>query len=216
MYILHIWTGGLLKMTIKYITGNNQLDAIPNILHIGCGSDIMGSVVNIDSTIPQWVKDELVCLPINCVIFEGEITGPQDLPKKHFKRVEAHMVLEHIHPDLIPNLLYCLCNFLQDNGVLVATVPNFAHLAKQIVYLNDSGQTTSITQINSFRELTNEFLCPNMCGMEGHQSIWIEKFANLWLKAEGFELVEWKESDNKMHVTFKAVKRGGDHASSLC
>lgn len=196
---------------LKLIARNTGL--LPDILHLGCGSDIMENAVNIDTNIN--FSSYLTETKSNVVIYEGDINGPQDLPKKHFSRVEAHMVLEHIHQDLIPNLLYCLCNFLQDNGVLVATVPNFGYLAERIHRASDWSCVPNVISLQSFREAVNEFLCPNMCGMVGHQSVWVKAVATMWLNAEGFALVDWAESENKMHVTFRAVKIGGDHVSPV-
>lgn len=188
---------------------------MPDVLHVGCGSDIMENAVNVDSKLPGFVGLTGWYPPKNVMVLEGDITSPQDLPKKHFKRIEAHMMLEHVHPDLIPNLLYCFCNFLQDNGALVATVPNFAELAARVIRAADWNSVPNMQSLASFREATNEFLCPTMGAMVGHQSIWVRSVAEVWLNAEGLALVDWQESKNKMHVTFKAVKKGGDHASAI-
>lgn len=187
---------------------------LPDVLHLGCGSCILSDAVNVDTNISMDIKKGRIKIPANSWVYEGEIIGPQDFPKKHFKRIEACMVLEHIHPDLIPNLLYCLCNFLQDNGVLIATVPNFSHITSCISNLSNKNEW-AIKDHAFFRELNNELMCPNMCGMGGHQSVWIQSVAKRWLNAEGFMLAEWKPSANLMHVTFKAVKLGGDHASAI-
>jgi hypothetical protein len=193
------------------VSDNCEGDFVPDIIHLGCGSYFMRGAMNIDTSINR--KGFMVC-PKKSMVYQGEITSPQDLPKKHFKRVEAHMVFEHIHPDLIPNLLYCLCNFLQDNGAIVATVPNFMHLSNRLVQLYYK-KNWRHKHFEEMREINNEFLCPNMCGMTGHQSIWTIDTATMWLNAEGFELVSWTPSDNKMHIHFEAIKRGGDHVSRI-
>lgn len=196
---------------LKIMTENCDADFVPDILNLGCGTDYKEYAINID----RHINDSNVMLvPSNAIIMEGEITSPQDLPKKHFKRIEAQMMLEHVHPALVPNLLYCLSNFLQDNGALIATVPNFIYLSYRIMELY-SVKVWKRKHIEEMQEINNEFLCPNMGNIGNHQSIWMKQTAKIWLNAEGLSLVDWVVSKNLMHVSFKAVKLGGDHCSPL-
>lgn len=159
---------------------------MPPNLNLGCGTKLLPDFVNLDTHIPSSAINSTVYN--QCWVFQGEIESPHDFPKDHFKYILADMVFEHIHPDKIPNLLYCLFEFLQPEGKLKIIVPNFRSIAHMYVNTCDE-QSFDLPKLRLLREITNQLLDPTFesgGSARGHQSLWTPEIAHFWLKNEGY------------------------------
>jgi len=175
----------------------------PTKLNFGCGTNILPCFWNVDIHIEKHLLD--VALD-GTWVSEGFVKSPHDFPRNHFNTILAEMCLEHIHQDLIPNILFSFYHSLAEDGGLEIIVPNFYKLAKSLVELeeNDSG----LIYVDGMRNVTNEFLDPSMDDIgfaRGHQSIWTKKSAYRWLHNEGFINMGFTEIDN-WHVKITAIK----------
>ncbi len=183
---------------------------LPTKLNLGCGKKFLQDYVNVDTNIGKLMDKD-------CWIFEGEIKSPQDLPSNWFEYISAEMVMEHIHPDLIPNLLYCLYNMMSTEGKLEIIVPNFLTLSKTLVINETKSPSLSFNEFKIIREINNEMLMPYMgeeLGM-AHQSIWTPKMAKYWLNSEGFDIKSIKEFGyNNFHLKIIATKSEGNNYAS--
>jgi len=179
-------------------------------LNFGCGSDIKEGWCNVDAHIDQdfdysHLKDTW--------ILEGKIVSPHALPSNHFESIDAIMVMEHLHYDLIPNTLFCLYRFLKDNGTLKIIVPNFLKLAKDLIQ-NEAVPKGSLEYVDNIRNINNEFLDPtfeDMGFIRGHQSIWTPRLAERWLRNEGYRVHSWAPFGvEDYHLKIIAIKPEGN------
>lgn len=188
---------------------------MPKVINLGCGSELKEDQVNIDVHIPDSVR--YYSNIKNCWIFQGEILSPHELPKNYFKTINATMVMEHVHLDNIPNLLYCLYEFLQPNGKLYIKVPNFKQAAKMYMDSCDLG-SFDMSKLTLLREITYQLLDPTLDSNEGgrgHQSLWTPELAYFWLSNEGFNPINIKPLGNwVMDIT--AVKPSTNPFSISC
>lgn len=184
----------------------------PKRMNLGCGKKMLNDCINIDTGFDDMVDKE-------CWVFDGIITCPQDLPSNWFDYIFAEMVMEHVHPDGIPNLLYCLQNMAAPGGRLVIIVPNFFELAKELICTEDSD--LNIFDLKRIREINNEMLMPYMGDKPGmaHQSIWTMKMAKYWLENEGWKIDEdhcTSFGSFNQYMRIEAVKPEGNvYASTI-
>lgn len=182
---------------------------MPKKLHFGCGSNFLEGYVNLDSHI----NEDLI--PIDTYVMQGVLTSPQAFPRNWFTEIKAEMVMEHIHPDLIPNLLYCFNNIMEDDGRLYIVVPNFVKLAEELLEAECMGGVFNLAKLKMIREVTNEFLYPNMHKGVSHQSIWTPNMADYWLRAEGFKSFAIRYiGDKEYHMEILALKSKDNPYSS--
>lgn len=174
-------------------------DIIPEKMNFGCGANLLPGYTNVDVHIDQ----SLLQLAINGVfskliaVFEGELLSPSSLPLNYFTSIKAEMVMEHIHVDKLPSVLYSLYCHAAPGGVLHITVPNFDALASLWV-LNRNPKV--------LREITFQLLDPIMGSKyaRGHQSLWTEEFAKDLLMSEGWDnIAVTKEGPSEifLHIT---------------
>lgn len=183
----------------------------PKKMNLGCGKKMLTDCINIDTGFNDMIDEE-------CWVFDGIITCPQDLPSCWFEYIFTEMVMEHVHPDHIPNLLYCLQNMTAPGGRLVIIVPNFLELAKELVEANFDDDL-DILDLKRIREINNEMLMPYMGDKPGmsHQSIWTPKMARYWLGNEGWKIIKIEEfGKNKFYLRIEAIKpKGNPYASAI-
>jgi len=163
-------------------------DALPQQLNFGCGTKIKEGWFNLDAKIDTTYLETLTRDLISTWVVEGLVKSPHALPNNHFKEILAEMVFEHIHPDNIPNTLYCLYHALAPGGILTIIVPNFLRLAKK---LTEIGDLDNLENRNMLRNINNEMLDPtfeDMGFLHGHKSIWVPFMAKHWLTSEGYIL----------------------------
>lgn len=185
----------------------NKLNTpLPTIINFGCGSNPKTGMVNIDFQIPRCVLDTSR-EHLDYWLYEGEVTSPHDLPKEYFETIESTMVMEHVHLDKIPNLLYCLFEFLKPGGKLIIVVPNFLSIARMFVDSCD-GAPLNLQGMTLFREITYQLLDPTFDSTgsaRGHQSLWTPGIAHHWLNNEGFNPIVIKSPD-KWIMNIEATK----------
>lgn len=184
---------------------NKLSGALPTAINFGCGSSPKKGMVNIDYSIPKCIT-EASSIEWNYWLYEGEVTSPHDLPKEHFETIEATMVMEHIHLDKIPNILYCFYEFLKPGGKLIIVVPNFRSIAKMFVDSWD-GTPLNLQNMTLFREITYQLLDPTFesSSGRGHQSLWTPEIAYHWLNNEGFNPITIKPLDRWV-MNIEAIK----------
>lgn len=162
---------------------------MPSGMNLGCGSTLIENSVNIDVKISKWLSHSEAFK--DHWIYEGEIESPHDLPKNHFDTITATMCLEHVHLDKIPNLLYCLYEFLKPGGKLEIVVPNFQAISKKYMDSCDE-ENFNLSKLKLLREVTYQLLDPTLessGNARGHQSLWTPGLAFYWLSSEGFDPV---------------------------
>lgn len=159
------------------------------LLNFGCGSKIKEGWFNVDAFIDKnYDYGELK----DTWIMKGKVLSPHSLPNNYFTEILAEMVMEHIHPDMIPNTLYCLYHSLAPGGKLVIIVPNFFSLCYKLVDIETicaSMDKYDIKYYDTIRNINNEMLDPtfeDVGFLHGHQSIWTTKLAHRWLTNEGY------------------------------
>lgn len=183
-------------------------------LNFGCGSELLDGYLNIDVKIPDNAHEKFSGKTIlGYEAWEMNLVSPQQLPKNHFIEIRAHMVLEHIHYALIPNLLYCFASAAKHNCILNIVVPNFERMAIDLVKLKE--RDFDLGHLQTIQEITNEFLFPNMNNQPGHMSIWTPAIAKYWLNAEGWDIASIHELATLYHLEIKAVYKGGPHVSPI-
>lgn len=188
---------------------------IPRVINLGCGSELKEDQVNIDIYMPDCVQYH--AKDGDYWLFQGELLTPHELPKNYFKAIYATMVLEHVHLDKIPNLLYCLYEFLQPNGKLHIVVPNFRLIAKMFIDSCDENPF-DLKKQSLLREITYQLLDPTLGEIEsarGHQSLWTPESAYCWLSCEGFCPIVITPVD-KWVMEIKATKPSSNPYSIGC
>jgi len=192
-------------MEIVYSNGT-----CPTKLNFGCGSDVREGWFNVDANISQdYDYSDLK----DTWIIEGKVVSPHALPHNHYEHIDAIMVFEHLHPDLIPNTLFCLYRFLKENGTMKIIVPHFVQLAKDLVD-NEKMVDTTLEYVDNIRNINNEFLDPtfeDMGFIRGHQSIWTPRLAERWLRNEGYRVHSWAPFGvEDYHLKIIAIKPEGN------
>jgi hypothetical protein len=165
-------------------------------INFGCGNDLIEKVLNIDieNPEPSILKDHQ--------FLSSDLTDPQQLPRNYFKKIIANMVFEHIHPDIIPTVIYVMSNILAPGGEVHVTVPNFEFFVRKI----NMDKKFDIQKLMILREATFQLLDPQLKlrSGRGHQSLWCKDLAEFWFGGEGF-IIE-HISDEGPVLRFLAVK----------
>jgi len=171
-------------------------------INFGCGTNLLEDYLNIDAT------------DINTNgqfhFKQSDLLNPQELPNDFFTEIKAQMVFEHIHPDLIPSVIYTMSCLLQMDGIVYVTVPNYAYFAKQFMSIHEDFTNFTLKDLTCMRESMFQLLDPmikmdNSTAYRGHQSFWTPAMANYWFRGEGFNVNDMVE-DNPV-LTFTAVKK---------
>ena len=190
---------------------------LPTKLNFGCGTKIKEGWFNFDLFVDKKYVD-IVCEDYyDTWVVSGSLQSPHALPHNHFTEIYAEMVMEHIHPDMIPNTLYCLYHSLAPLGKLTIIVPNFYSLAKKLV---DIVENTNPHTPRLVRNINNEMLDPtfeNIGYSHGHQSIWFPDMAKYWLSNEGF-LIDHIENFGNDYFYMKVIAtkpEGNDYGSPV-
>ena len=171
-------------------------------INFGCGTNLLEDYLNIDAT------------DINTNgqfhFKQSDLLNPQELPNDFFTEIKAQMVFEHIHPDLIPSVIYTMSCLLQMDGIVYVTVPNYAYFAKQFMSIHENFNNFTLKDLTCMREAMFQLLDPmikmdSSTAYRGHQSFWTPAIANYWFQGEGFTINDMVE--DKPVLTFTAVKK---------
>ncbi len=198
-------------LELKFFRGER-----PKKLHFGCGTKLLEDHWNIDANIPSSLLSHI---PVEDDIWisEGIILSPHSLPNNYFKEIFAEMVFEHIHPDMIPNTLYCLYHSLRPGGIINIIVPNFVQLARQLIAFED-GKAGGLVYHDMMRNINNEMLDPTFEDegfFHGHKSIWTKQLATRWLTNEGYSNIKFLEfGENYFYLKILAEKDEGNKYGS--
>lgn len=166
---------------------NNTGSYLPNKINFGCGNNLLDDYLNIDVVEPSNNTS-------NYVIGIGQLTNPQVLPNDYFVGIKAQMVLEHIHIDILPSVIYTMSCLLRDKGIVQVDVPNFQFFAEQFA----NRENFELKDLLFIREATFQLLDPMLILDEstqfrGHQSLWTPRFATYLFNSEGFAITEMEE-----------------------
>ena len=171
-------------------------------INFGCGTNLLEDYLNIDAVdISASGKFHFK---------QSDLLNPQELPNDFFTEIKAQMVFEHIHPDLIPSVIYTMSCLLQMNGMIYVTVPNYAYFAKQFMSVHENFNNFTLKNLTCMREAMFQLLDPmikmdSSTAYRGHQSFWTPAMANYWFQGEGFVIKNMVE--NKPILTFIALKK---------
>jgi SAM-dependent methyltransferase len=189
----------------------------PAKLHFGCGTNFKEGWFNLDTYVDSDHVEMYYEDLKNTWIVEGMLQSPHDLPFQHFDYIFAEMVFEHIHPDHIPNTMFCLYHALKPKGVIKIIVPNFYYHAKLIVHLEESLELEKISYqdyIDGMRNVNNEMLDPTYGHggyARGHQSVWTERLGKKWLQDQGFVVINVEDhGDHNFYLHLTAMKSEGN------
>ena len=186
---------------------------MPDKLHFGCGTKIKEGWWNVDANIILHANAQRLQ---NTWISEGVLMSPHSLPNSQFNHVLSEMVFEHIHPDMIPNTLYCLYHSMKPISEIEIIVPNFVKLAEHLVEFEANGR--GMVYLDMIRNINNELLDPTFEDegfFHGHKSIWTQRLATRWLSNEGFTEIRFtEEGDNLFYLKISAMKPGGNEYGS--
>ena len=175
-------------------------ESLPRKINFGCGTNFLTGYLNLDANINHTK---------NCDgfhVYEGELLNPQLLPNDHFEHIKAQMVLEHIHPDIIPTVIYTMSCLLIDGGTVEVTVPDFEFFMRNIPKGPFDIQKLVFMREATFQLLDPVFKSDYSNTHRGHSSLWTLELAKFWFESEGFS-VKKKRSERKIPVLeFVATK----------
>jgi hypothetical protein len=177
-------------------------ESYPRKINFGCGNDFLEGYLNIDSSYIINGRD-------GYWVAKGLLINPQVLPNNYFEKIEAKMVLEHIHLDIIPSVIYTMSCLLKEKGTVHVIVPNFEYFAINYPVYTCPEAKFGLSDLSFLREVTFQLLDPMLStdniSYRGHQSLWTPNMANFWFRSEGFEI---KFLDTKSPILeFVAVKK---------
>lgn len=169
---------------------------LPTFMNFGCGGDIKMDVMNVDA----------LCnydIPVGAWVAESEMLNPVGVPQNHFTKIDATMVFEHIHPDLIPSTLYTMRCALRENGEIHAVVPDFAEIAAAITR---SSPYKSLTERRDYRRAACHLMDPQLTlsteslPFWGHKSVWTEGFAFQMFTGEQLIVKSIDKKDMNLYI----------------
>lgn len=180
------------------------MNIILNKINFGCGTNLLEGYLNIDAT-------EITDTGGGKYHFlKSSLLNPQELPNNFYTEIKAQMVFEHIHPDLIPSVIYTMSCLLKMNGAVHVTVPNYAYFAEQFTTLPIRLKDFTLKDLTKMREAMFQLLDPmikvnDSTSYRGHQSFWTAAMACYWFESEGFT-VGGINSTSPI-LTFTAIKQ---------
>lgn len=169
-------------------------NTLPNIMNFGCGNKISINQVNIDIHFSKVMLQSILLSEEknNTWVLMGKLTNPHYFPRGHFYQINCFDVLEHFHPDEIPNILYCFRECLNPQGTLRIIVPDFEKMAGDLLKITKSAQGTgkyNVQGLDIHRKIEMHWMAPYMhTEFGGHKSIWTRAVARHLLEREGFEI----------------------------
>lgn len=183
----------------------NSIDSeeIPKKINFGCGNNLLDGFLNID-------KDSIINHNSKPFWFaNGSLINPQVLPNNYFDIIEAKMVFEHIHLDVVPSVIYTMSCLLVKDGMVHVTVPNFEYFASNYPVYTCPDAKFGLSDLIFLREATFQLLDPMLSSenttYRSHQSLWTPDMANYWFRSEGFE-VEFARTKEPI-LEFFAIKK---------
>lgn len=175
-------------------------------INFGCGANMLEGYLNIDAAKIQ----PAICMENNYLFKQSMLLNPQEFHNDYFTLIKAQMVFEHIHPDMIPSVIYTMSCLLKMDSKVLVTVPNFDYFAKKY-FLDVPNELDSfkLKDLSLMRETMFQLLDPMMqtndVEYRGHQSFWTPAMAHYWFEGEGFS-IEDMEKDSPV-LKFTAVKK---------
>jgi hypothetical protein len=174
---------------------------LPRAINFGCGRNLLKNHLNID--MEDFSQEGLT-------FAQGDLINPQELPNDYFGIIEAQMVLEHIHIDVLPTVIYTMSCTLVYGGKVHVTVPNFEYFAHNLPVKTCPEAKFTLEDLIFLREATFQLLDPvfdtHQASFRGHQSLWTPDMAQYLFNSEGFR-VEFL-SEKEPILQFYAEKRG--------
>lgn len=159
-------------------------------LNIGCGEDVLEGWDNCDSypTIDSVIKSDILTL--------------RGIKSNHYDFVAAHMVLEHVHVDLISTALHQISRVLKVGGKVEITVPDMDYFID--LYLEKAKNKLHTTAgMMAYKEVCYQLLDPELDeNLITHQCLFNHSFLTYMLLQEGFtELTPEKRQAGVLCVT---------------
>lgn len=135
----HWWFLTRKKIVLDIIGCYLNVDSIPKILDIGCGSGVMLSALDKAGQVYGMDMSE-DAIDFSKRVFNGEVkqgTLPEKVPypEEYFDLITALDVIEHIDRDL--DSLKSMCSHLVPGGKLIITVPAYMFLWSSFDEMNE-------------------------------------------------------------------------------
>lgn len=147
-------------------------------LNVGCGDDILEGWDNCDS------------YPSDDSVIEADLLTLRGIKSNHYEHVRLHMVLEHVHVDLISTALHQVSRVLDIGGKVEITVPDFDYFLS--LYNNKANNKLDTTLgMMAYKEVCYQLLDPELDPkLTTHQCFFNWDFLKFSLLQEGFSNIE--------------------------
>lgn len=177
---------------------NRVSGEMPKTMNFGCGIDIKPEQLNVDVAFSEHV----ISANRDVWLMQGLWENQHEFPGGYFDSIICNDVLEHIHPDEIGNLLYCMNCSMAMEGILEIRVPDFAGMASRLHELTSMQRKWKKKHFDEFREIELFWMAPYKNGAQGHQSIWTFDVTTERLAKEGFLLYGYQIDGLTAHYIF--------------
>ena len=150
------------------------MDERPKKLNVGCGDDILEGWDNCDS------------YPSNASVIKADLLTLRGVRSNYYKRVRLHMVLEHVHVDLVSTALHQVSRVLDIAGQIEITVPDLDYFF-DLYTSRAKNKLSSTAGMMAFKEVCYQLLDPELDeNLTTHQCFFNWDFLRLSLLQEGF------------------------------
>ncbi len=145
-----------------------------NRLNVGCGDDVLHGWDNCDK------------YPVNDSVIDTDILTLRGVKTNHYDEVRMHMVLEHVHVDLISTALHQASRVLKVGGVVTVTVPDMDYFF-DLYRTHAKGKLDTTAGVMAFKEVCYQILDPELDSeLTTHQCLFNFDFLRLMFLQEGF------------------------------
>ena len=153
-------------------------------LNIGCGDELLVGYTNCDA------------YPVDDSVIETDVLSLRGLRTSEYGEVRIHMVLEHVHVDLVGTALHQISRVLTPDGVVMITVPDMDYFID--LYLNHAkGKLHTTKGVMAFKEACYQLLDPELDpNLQTHQCFFNFDFLKMSLLQEGFVGITRQESQD--------------------
>ena len=147
-------------------------------LNIGCGDDVLDGWDNCDA------------YPTNKFVIEADVLTLRGIKSNHYDLVSAHMVLEHVHVDLISTALHQISRVLKVGGAVNIVVPDMDYFINLYLELA-KGKLDTTSGMMAYKEVCYQLLDPELdTNLTTHQCLFNFDFLTYMLIQEGFTDIE--------------------------
>ena len=145
-----------------------------NKLNVGCGDDILANWDNCDA------------YPSKDSVIKADLLTLRGIKSNHYDLVRLHMVLEHVHVDLVSTALHQVSRVLAVGGVIEITVPDLDYFVG--LYQESARDKLNTTAgMMAYKEVCYQLLDPELdTNLTTHQCFFNWDFLKLSLMQEGF------------------------------